>query len=104
MIEPTESESKAELDRFCDAMIAIHGELQAIASGEFDPIDNPLKQAPHTASEVAGHWTHPYSRERAVFPLEWIRVAKFWPSVKRIDNAAGDRQLVCSCPPISDYQ
>jgi len=104
MIEPTESESKAELDRFCDAMISIHGELRSIASGEFDRIDNPLKQAPHTASEVAGNWTHPYSRERAVFPLEWIRAAKFWPSVKRIDNAAGDRQLVCSCPPISDYQ
>jgi glycine dehydrogenase len=104
MIEPTESEPKAELDRFCEAMIAIHGELQAIASGEFDPLDNPLKQAPHTATELAGEWTHPYSRERAAFPLEWIRAAKFWPSVKRIDNAAGDRQLVCSCPPVSDYQ
>ncbi|MBU6189290.1 MAG: aminomethyl-transferring glycine dehydrogenase, partial [Betaproteobacteria bacterium] len=104
MIEPTESEPKDELDRFCEAMIAIHGELQAIASGEFDRLDNPLKQAPHTATELAGEWTHPYSRERAAFPLEWIRAAKFWPSVKRIDNAAGDRQLVCSCPPLSDYQ
>ena len=104
MIEPTESEPKAELDRFCDAMIAIHGELQAIASGEFDRTDNPLKQAPHTAAEIAGDWTHRYSRERAAFPLPWIREAKFWPSVKRIDNAAGDRQLVCSCPPVGDYQ
>jgi glycine dehydrogenase len=104
MIEPTESEPKAELDRFCEAMIAIHGELQAIASGEFDRLDNPLKQAPHTATELAGEWTHPYSRERAAFPLDWIRGAKFWPSVKRIDNAAGDRQLVCSCPPPGDDQ
>ena len=104
MIEPTESEPKAELDRFCEAMIAIHGELQAIASGEFDRTDNPLKQAPHTATELAGDWAHAYSRERAAFPLSWLRDAKFWPSVKRIDNAAGDRQLVCSCPPVGDYQ
>ncbi len=104
MIEPTESESRAELDRFCEAMIAIHGELQAIASGEFDRSDNPLKHAPHTAQELAGEWTHAYSRERAVYPLAWLRDAKFWPSVKRIDNAAGDRQLVCTCPPVSDYQ
>ncbi len=104
MIEPTESESRAELDRFCEAMIAVHGELQAIASGEFDRSDNPLKHAPHTAQELAGEWTHAYSRERAVYPLAWLRDAKFWPSVKRIDNAAGDRQLVCTCPPVSDYQ
>ena len=104
MIEPTESEPKAELDRFCEAMIAIHGELQAIASGEFDRTDTPLKQAPHTATELAGDWAHAYSRERAAFPLSWLRDAKFWPSVKRIDNAAGDRQLVCSCPPVGDYQ
>jgi glycine dehydrogenase len=103
MIEPTESESKAELDRFCDAMIAIHGELQAIGRGELDRTDNPLKCAPHTAAEIAGEWRHGYSRELAAYPLPWLREAKFWPSVKRVDNAAGDRQLVCTCPPISDY-
>jgi len=103
MVEPTESESKEELDRFCDAMIAIHGELQRIASGALDRDDNPLKGAPHTAAEIAGEWTHRYSREEAAFPLPWVREAKFWPSVKRIDNAAGDRHLVCTCPPVSDY-
>ena len=103
MIEPTESESKAELDRFCDAMIAIHGELEAIRRGELHATDNPLKNAPHTAAEIAGDWTHPYSRELAAYPLPWIREAKFWPSVKRVDNAAGDRQLVCTCPPVSDW-
>jgi glycine dehydrogenase len=104
MVEPTESESKAELDRFCDAMISIHGELQKIRSGEFDPVDNPLKNAPHTAVEVAGDWKHPYSREVAVYPLPWLRDAKFWPHVKRVDNAAGDRNLVCTCPPVSEYE
>ncbi|MEK9775994.1 MAG: aminomethyl-transferring glycine dehydrogenase, partial [Quisquiliibacterium sp.] len=104
MVEPTESESRPELDRFCDAMISIHDELQKIESGEFDRDDNPLKGAPHTAQEIAGQWTHPYSREQAAFPLDWLREAKFWPSVKRIDNAAGDRTLVCSCPPIEAYQ
>ncbi len=103
MVEPTESESKAELDRFCSAMIAIHGELQRIASGELDREDNPLRNAPHTAAEIAGAWTHRYGRDEAVFPLPWVREAKFWPSVKRIDNAAGDRHLVCTCPPTSDY-
>jgi glycine dehydrogenase len=103
MVEPTESESKAELDRFCDAMISIHGELEKIRSGEFDRLDNPLKNAPHTAQEVAGDWQHAYSRELAVYPLNWVRTAKFWPSVKRIDNAAGDRNLVCTCPPIEAY-
>jgi glycine dehydrogenase len=104
MVEPTESESKSELDRFCDAMIAIHGELQRIRAGTLDRADNPLKGAPHTAAEVAGDWAHAYSREEAVFPLPWVREAKFWPSVKRVDNAAGDRQLVCTCPPVSDYE
>ncbi len=103
MIEPTESESKAELDRFCDAMIAIHGELQAIRDGKSDRLDNPLKNAPHTAQEIAGEWKHAYAREQAAYPLPWIRDAKFWPSVKRVDNAAGDRMLVCTCPPVSDY-
>ncbi|MFA7665427.1 MAG: aminomethyl-transferring glycine dehydrogenase [Burkholderiaceae bacterium] len=104
MIEPTESESKPELDRFCDAMIAIHGELEKIRSGEWDREDNPLKCAPHTAAEIAGEWTHGYSREVAAFPLPWVREAKFWPSVKRVDNAAGDRQLICGCPPVADYE
>ena len=103
MVEPTESESKAELDRFCDAMIAIHGELEHIRTGRWDRTDNPLKNAPHTAFEVAGEWTHPYTREEAVYPLPWVRTAKFWPSVKRVDNAAGDRSLVCTCPPVDAY-
>jgi glycine dehydrogenase len=103
MVEPTESESKAELDRFCDAMIAIAGEIAKVKSGEWDRLANPLKHAPHTAFEVAGDWPHPYSRETAVYPLPWVREAKFWPHVKRIDNAAGDRNLVCTCPPTSEY-
>jgi len=103
MVEPTESESKAELDRFCDAMIAIAGEIARVKSGDWDRLDNPLKNAPHTAFEVAGDWTHPYPRELAVYPLPWVRDAKFWPHVKRIDNAGGDRNLVCTCPPIEDY-
>jgi glycine dehydrogenase len=103
MVEPTESEGKAELDRFCEAMIAIAGEIEQVRRGLWDRQDNPLKQAPHTASELAGEWAHPYSREQAVYPLPWVRQAKFWPSVKRIDNAAGDRNLVCTCPPVSDY-
>jgi glycine dehydrogenase len=104
MIEPTESEPKDELDRFCDAMIAIHGELQRIANGELDRDDNPLRGAPHTAEAIAGQWTHRYSREEAAYPLPWVREAKFWPSVARIDNAAGDRHLVCTCPPLTDYE
>jgi glycine dehydrogenase len=103
MVEPTESESKAELDRFCDAMISIAGEIQSVRSGAFDKLDNPLKNAPHTAGEIAGEWTHAYSREVAAYPLPWVRAAKFWPTVKRIDNAAGDRNLICTCPPIESY-
>jgi len=103
MVEPTESESKAELDRFCEAMIAIATEIQKVRSGAFDKLDNPLKCAPHTAQEIAGNWSHAYSREEAAYPLAWVRTAKFWPSVKRIDNAAGDRNLVCTCPPIEAY-
>ncbi|MFZ4502265.1 MAG: aminomethyl-transferring glycine dehydrogenase, partial [Burkholderiaceae bacterium] len=94
MVEPTESESKTELDRFCEAMIAIAAEIQKVRSGAFDKLDNPLKCAPHTAQEIAGNWSHAYSREEAAYPLAWVRTAKFWPSVKRIDNAAGDRNLV----------
>jgi glycine dehydrogenase len=104
MIEPTESESKAELDRFCDAMVAIHGEIEAIASGEVDGSDHLLAGAPHTAEEVCGdEWSHPYSRAAAAFPLPYVRANKVWPAVGRIDNAHGDRHLVCSCPPLSEY-
>lgn len=104
MIEPTESESKEELDRFCDAMIQIRKEIAAIESGELDAEDNPLKNAPHTAADVIGEWPHPYDRETAVYPLPWVKQMKFWPSVKRVDNAYGDRNLVCECPPIESYE
>jgi glycine dehydrogenase len=103
MVEPTESESKDELDRFCDAMISIHGELEKIRSGAWDRADNPVRNAPHTALELAGEWQHGYSREDAAFPKPWLRSAKYWPPVKRIDNVAGDRNLVCTCPPIEAY-
>jgi glycine dehydrogenase len=98
MVEPTESEPKAELDRFCDAMIAIHGEIQAIESGRISPSDNPLKNAPHTADLLAAEpWTHPYSRETAVFPAPWLKESKYWPPVARIDNVYGDRNPICTC-------
>jgi len=104
MIEPTESESLAELDRFCDALIGIHGEMQAVANGEADKLDNPLKHAPHTAQVVCGdEWKHAYSRELAAFPAPWTRTAKFWPSVGRVDNVYGDRNLVCSCVGMEAY-
>lgn len=100
MVEPTESESKAELDRFCAALIAIRQEIQDIIEGRADPQDNVLKNAPHTVEEaVADRWSHPYSREHAVFPLPFVRARKVWPSVARIDQAYGDRHLVCVCPP-----
>ncbi|MGK7946555.1 MAG: aminomethyl-transferring glycine dehydrogenase [Microcystaceae cyanobacterium] len=105
MIEPTESESLAELDRFCDAMIAIYQEAEAIEKGEIDATDNPLKNAPHTAeSTICGEWNHPYSREQAAYPAEWSKVYKFWPVVGRIDNAYGDRNLVCSCEGMDAYK
>ena len=98
MIEPTESESKAELDRFCDAMIAIRQEIQDIADGKLSRTDNPLKHAPHTAAMVCGDtWTHGYSRQQAAYPAPWLKAYKFWPAVARIDNPYGDRNLVCSC-------
>ncbi|BET68730.1 aminomethyl-transferring glycine dehydrogenase [Opitutales bacterium ASA1] len=104
MIEPTESESKAELDRFCDAMIAIHGEMQAVVNGESDKANNPLKHAPHTARVVcADTWDRPYSRETAAFPAPWTRESKFWPAVGRVDNVYGDRNLVCSCVGMEAY-
>ncbi len=102
MVEPTESESKEELDRFCEAMISIHGEVQKIASNVMDRADNPLKMAPHTAVEVAGEWMHPYSRELAAFPAPWTKTRKFWPAVSRIDNVYGDRNLFCTCAPMAD--
>jgi glycine dehydrogenase len=104
MIEPTESESKVELDRFCEAMIAIRAEIAAIAAGKLDKADNPLKHAPHTARDVmANVWTHGYSREQAAFPLSWIAATKYWPPVKRVDNVYGDRNLVCTCAPLDAY-
>jgi glycine dehydrogenase len=104
MIEPTESESKAELDRLCDALITIREEIRAIEDGRADRDDNPLKNAPHTAEAVtADSWSHPYSREQAAFPAPWVREHKFWPAVGRVDNAWGDRHLVCSCPPMESY-
>jgi glycine dehydrogenase len=100
MIEPTESESLTELDRFCDAMIAIRAEIARVASGEYDALDNPLKNAPHTAEMlIAGEWKHPYDAEEAAFPAGVDRRAKYWPPVRRIDQAYGDRNLVCACPP-----
>ncbi|MBL8964043.1 MAG: aminomethyl-transferring glycine dehydrogenase, partial [Phycisphaerae bacterium] len=104
MIEPTESEPRAELDRFCEALIAIRQEIKAIEHGGLDRADNPLKHAPHTMHMLmADSWTHAYTREQAAFPLPWLRANKFWPSVARIDNPYGDRNLVCSCPPVSSY-
>jgi glycine dehydrogenase len=104
MIEPTESESLQELDRFCEAMIAIYHEAEAIATGAMDAVNNPLKNAPHTAQALlCGEWEHPYSREVAAFPAFWTKEYKFWPTVGRIDNAYGDRNLVCSCEGMEAY-
>ena len=104
MIEPTESESKAELDRFIAALKQIKQEVLKVESGEWPKDDNPLVNAPHTAADVTGEWAHPYSREEAVFPLPFVRENKFWPSVKRVDDVYGDRNLVCSCPPTEAYE
>jgi glycine dehydrogenase len=104
MIEPTESESKAELDRFCEALIAIRGEIEDVITGSADAKDNLLKNAPHTASVVAADaWPHPYSREKAAYPLPWVKANKVWPAVGRIDNPYGDRNLMCVCPPLETY-
>jgi glycine dehydrogenase len=104
MIEPTESESKSELDRFADALVAIRGEISDIASGALPRDDNPLKRAPHTLeATLSDDWARPYGRERAAFPLPWVRERKFWPAVGRVDNAYGDRHLVCTCPPVEEY-
>jgi glycine dehydrogenase len=105
MVEPTESESRDELDRFCEAMIAIREEAHRVAKGEWSRQDNPLVNAPHTVFEVtAAEWKHPYSRETAAFPSPAARERKFWPSVGRIDNVWGDRNLFCSCPPVEKAQ
>jgi glycine cleavage system P protein (glycine dehydrogenase) len=104
MIEPTESEDKAELDRFCDAMLSIREEIKEIEEGKADKKDNPLKNAPHTQLAVIdSKWAHSYSREKAVFPLDYIRQNKFWPSVARVNNTVGDRNLICVCEPTSSY-
>ena len=104
MIEPTESESLEELDRFIDAMLTIRKEIEQVEQGNWDAEDNPLRQAPHSVADITGDWQRSYSREQAVFPLEWIRANKFWPSVNRIDNVYGDRNLFCACPPLEDYE
>jgi len=103
MIEPTESETKAELDRFCDAMLAIREEARAIEEGRMDRENNPLKNAPHTVRDLVGEWNRPYSREAACFPPGSLGVDKYWSPVNRVDNVYGDRNLICSCPPVEDY-
>jgi glycine dehydrogenase len=103
MIEPTESEDLVELDRFCDAMIAIRAEADRVAAGEWPVDDNPLHNAPHTAAGLAAEWTFPYDRATAVFPAG-NRSDKYWPPVRRVDSAYGDRHLVCACPPPAEYE
>ncbi|MBM9593526.1 aminomethyl-transferring glycine dehydrogenase [Roseitranquillus sediminis] len=103
MVEPTESETKAELDRFCDAMLAIREEIRAVEQGEVEAAESPLRHAPHTVEDLVGDWTRPYSREQGCFPAGSFRVDKYWPPVNRVDNAYGDRNLVCTCPPVETY-
>jgi glycine dehydrogenase len=103
MIEPTESECKRELDRFCDAMIEIRKEIAEVEEGKADKLDNVLKNAPHTHRLLLGDWKHPYSKEKAFFPLKGYVNDKYWPPVGRVDNVFGDRNLVCTCPPMANY-
>ena len=103
MVEPTESESKVEIDRFCDAMIQIRKEIAEIEDGTADKKENVLKHAPHTPELLISEWDRPYSREQAFFPLPFVRHDKYWPPVGRVDNVYGDRNLVCACPPMEDY-
>jgi len=103
MVEPTESENRAELDRFCDAMLSIRAEIAAIEAGEADADNNPLKNAPHTVEDLVGDWDRPYGREEGCYPPGAFRVDKYWPPVNRVDNVYGDRHLVCTCPPMEDY-
>jgi glycine dehydrogenase len=103
MVEPTESESQAELDRFCEAMACIHAEILGVEEGRFHATDNTLKRAPHTAEFVTkSDWTHAYTREAAAYPLPWVKESKYWPPVARVDNVFGDRHLVCSCPSVEE--
>ena len=105
MVEPTESEDKAQLDAFCDAMIQIRREIEEVVSGKADRVNNVLKHAPHTAQVVsATEWPHPYTREEAAFPLPFVKAKKVWPAVGRIDNPFGDRNLFCSCPPLDTFE
>ncbi len=104
MIEPTESEDKAELDRFCDALLGIREEIRSIEEGKMDKKDNPMKNAPHTQFVInANEWKHAYQRELAAYPLEYVRQSKFWPSIGRVNNTYGDRNLICTCEPVSSY-
>jgi glycine dehydrogenase len=103
MIEPTESESKAEIDRFITAMLAIRTEIAAVEAGEITAEDSPLRHAPHTIADMVGDWTRSYSRSAGCFPPAAPRVDKYWPSVGRVDNVHGDRNLICTCPPLADY-
>ncbi|SVD70406.1 uncharacterized protein METZ01_LOCUS423260, partial [marine metagenome] len=105
MIEPTESETKVELDKFCNSMISIKKEIMHVVSGKLDANDNPLKNAPHTAQHVTSDdWNHKYSRQQASYPAPWLKNHKYWPTVGRVDNAFGDRNLICTCPPIEEYE
>ncbi|RYE52618.1 MAG: glycine dehydrogenase (aminomethyl-transferring), partial [Sphingobacteriales bacterium] len=105
MIEPTESEPKHELDRFCDAMISIRKEISEVENGDIDKVNNALKNAPHTFTvAVADEWDMPYSRQQAAFPLPYVKENKFWPSVGRVNDTFGDRSLICSCPPLEAYE
>lgn len=105
MIEPTESEDKNELDRLCDALLSIREEILEIANGKADAVDNVMKNAPHTAAVItADEWNHAYGRQKAAYPLSWIQVRKFWPSVGRVNNSYGDRNLICTCPPLESYE
>ena len=105
MIEPTESESLSELNRFCDTLIQIKSEIDKIKSGKFDKIDNPIKNAPHTDLELASNkWIHKYSREEAAYPAKFLKINKFWPPVGRIDNVYGDKNLFCTCPSMDEFK
>lgn len=103
MVEPTESETKAELDRFITAMLAIREEIAAVEAGDMPADDNPLKHAPHTVNDLVADWTRPYPREQGCFPPGAFRVDKYWPPIGRVDNVAGDRNLICTCPPVESY-